>query len=63
MWGFASGDNFSSPEFYKSALACLEFALDRDNLLGLVFELIECLYLTLLLVIWNSLNVQVCVEE
>lgn len=37
-WGFASGDNFSSPEFYKAALACLEFARDRDNILGSVFE-------------------------
>lgn len=36
VWGFAPGDNFSSPEFYNASLACLEFARDRDNLLGLV---------------------------
>uniref|UniRef100_A0A7N0VIW3 RanBP2-type domain-containing protein n=1 Tax=Kalanchoe fedtschenkoi TaxID=63787 RepID=A0A7N0VIW3_KALFE len=33
-WGFASADNFSSPEFLTAARACLHFARDRDNLLG-----------------------------
>ncbi|CAM8959037.1 unnamed protein product [Rhodiola kirilowii] len=33
-WGFASADNFPSPEFLWAARACLEFARDRDNLLG-----------------------------